>query len=96
LHKGAPPTEVRCVAATVAGVDIHLPIAGLVDERKELDRLAKEEERLLADIARCEARLGNPQFVERAKPEVVEKERRSLQELTAALEKVRRRKELFS
>ncbi|MFN3683611.1 MAG: valine--tRNA ligase [Fimbriimonadaceae bacterium] len=95
LRRGAPDPGIRCIAATVAGVDIHLPIAGLVDEQKERERLAKEEEKLLADLARCEARLGNPQFVERAKPEVVEKERRAKQELEASLEKVRRRRALF-
>ncbi|MCA1996244.1 MAG: valine--tRNA ligase [Armatimonadetes bacterium] len=95
LRRGAPDAGIRCIAATVAGVDIHLPIEGLVDEQKERERLAKEEEKLLADLARCEARLGNPQFVERAKPEVVEKERRAKQELEANLEKVRRRRALF-
>jgi len=95
LRRGAPDAGIRCIAATVAGVDIHLPIEGLVDEQKERERLAKEEEKLLADLARCEARLGTPQFVERAKPEVVEKERRAKQELEADLEKVRRRRALF-
>ncbi|MCX7800536.1 MAG: valine--tRNA ligase [Fimbriimonadales bacterium] len=95
LHQGPPPAGTRCIGSTVAGVDIHLPIAGLVDEAKERERLAKEEERLLADLERCEARLSNPQFVERAKPEVVEKERRTQRELQAGLAKVRERRRLF-
>ncbi|MDR3691367.1 MAG: valine--tRNA ligase [Fimbriimonas sp.] len=83
------------VSATAEGVDIHLPIAGLIDAEKELSRLAKEEERTLADLTKLEARLSNPQFVERAKPEIVEKEQQTALDLKEKLAKIQERRKLF-
>ncbi len=90
------PSEGRFVSTTVLGVDLHLPISGLVDTEKELARLQKEQDKASAELAKIEARLSNPQFTERAKPEVVEKENATLQALRDQLEKITERRKLFS
>ena len=90
------PSEGRFVSTTVLGVDLHLPISGLVDTEKELARLQKEQDKASAELAKIEARLSNPQFTERAKPEVVEKEHATLQALRDQLEKITERRKLFS
>lgn len=59
-------------------VEIYLPLAGLLDIGKELERLDKEIAQAQQEIARLQGKLANEAFVTRAKPEVVEKEREKL------------------
>jgi valyl-tRNA synthetase len=90
VRAGRPENE-RFVSVSVAGIDLHLPIQGLIDPDKELARLNKERDEILSKLAPLQSRLQNPQFVERAKPEVVDKERALVQDLGARLEKVQER-----
>lgn len=94
LRKGKP-TE-ACVSITSNGVDLHLPIEGLIDVEKELDRLKKSLEKDSAELAKVQNQLGNEMFVQRAKPEVVEKLRESLEELNLKIEKTQERIKIFS
>ncbi|HEX6478734.1 MAG TPA: valine--tRNA ligase [Ktedonobacteraceae bacterium] len=59
-------------------VEIYLPLAGLLDISKELERLDKEIAQAQQEILRLQGKLANESFVTRAKPEVVEKEREKL------------------
>ncbi len=52
-----------------------LPLAGLIDIAAERARLAKERARALDDGEKIARKLANPDFVGRAKPEVVEENR---------------------
>lgn len=78
------------VADVVRGVEIFLVVAGKVDFDKERQRLTKELDRLRGQIIGIEKKLGNPGFVNGAKPEVVESERRKLADWTATAEKLER------
>jgi valyl-tRNA synthetase len=60
-----------------------------IDIAAEQARLAKEIERLTAEIAKAQGKLGNDGFVARAKPEVVAQERLRLAEFTQALSRLR-------
>jgi valyl-tRNA synthetase len=67
------------VMSLLAGpVEIYLPLAGLLDISKELERLDKEIVQAHQEIARLQNKLANEAFVTRAKPEVVERERERL------------------
>lgn len=55
-----------------------LPLAGIIDFAAERARLSKERGKLEAEAAKIEAKLGNPDFVARAKEEVVEENRERL------------------
>ena len=46
-------------------------------------------------MVKLEARLSNPQFIERAKPEIVEREQQAAQELRDKLAKILERRRLF-
>lgn len=74
LLEGANPPE-KSVSAVVSGVTIYLPISGLVDVGKEIERLTKELNQLEQEIQRTEARLGSESFIAKAPAQVVEKER---------------------
>jgi valyl-tRNA synthetase len=79
------------VATTVAGeveVTLFLDLPGAAPGEAaaaEKAKLQKERSKLAADRDFFSKKLGNPQFVERAKPEVIEKDRARLAELQAAL-----------
>ncbi|HEY8498267.1 MAG TPA: valine--tRNA ligase [Limnochordales bacterium] len=66
----------------VAGprVEVFVPLAGLVDVEAELGRLGKELAEVEQLLARWEAMLARPDFVERAPREVVEATRRKREE----------------
>jgi valyl-tRNA synthetase len=72
-------------ATSVAGgVEIVIPLAGLIDVAAERARLSKELEKVLADIAFVEKKLGNAGFVAKAPEAVVAKEREKLDGFVAA------------
>jgi valyl-tRNA synthetase len=94
LDSGEEPPE--SATALLGDMKILIPLAGLIDKDAELARLNKEIERLSRDIERCEGKLANTQYVERAPAEVVAKERERLAEqrnargaLEEQLEKIR-------
>ncbi len=63
------------VQILVEGATLILPVGEVVDLAREKARLAKEIGRLDSEIAKIAAKLGNPQFLAKAKPEVVEDQR---------------------
>jgi len=65
----------------VAGVQIALPLAGLLDFDAERERIGKELEKVDKELASRTKKLANQSFLERAPAEVVEKERALQQEL---------------
>ena len=73
------------------GSQLTVPLAGAVDLDKECARLGGELERLEQQLAGLAARLANEKFVTRAKPEVVEAERRKHEEWSARREQLRGR-----
>jgi valyl-tRNA synthetase len=73
------------------GSQLTVPLAGVVDLEKECARLGGELERLETQLSGLTARLANEKFVTRAKPEVVEAERRKAEEWTARREQLRGR-----
>jgi valyl-tRNA synthetase len=90
------PEGIQLVSVTTAGVDFHLPVDSLVDKAKQLDRIEKEIAKLELELAKIAGRLNNPQFVERAKPEVIERDRAAVEEMTDRLAKLQERKSLFN
>ena len=69
-------------------MELLVPMAGLIDKDAELARLDKEIDRKEKDRARTEGKINNPNFVEKAPEDVVQKERDKLQELDNALQKL--------
>jgi valyl-tRNA synthetase len=64
------------VAATavVAGMDIYVPLGGVIDIDKEKQRLEKDLQKLSQELIRTRKKLANPSFLERAPEEIVAKE----------------------
>ena len=78
----------QSATAVSAGMELYIPLKGLVDLEEEKNRMEKrisEIERLLKAI---EGKLSNENFLERAPESVVEKERSNLKKLNEELEKI--------
>jgi valyl-tRNA synthetase len=69
----------QSATATVGGMKIHLPMAGLIDVDAELARLGKRRSKLEQELARANSKLGNENFVRNAPAEVVTQERERLE-----------------
>jgi valyl-tRNA synthetase len=54
------------------GVEIAVPLEGLIDFAREKERIGRETEKLVKELEKIEAQLSNQQFVERAPAEKVE------------------------
>lgn len=83
----------KAMTAVVSGVEIFLPLAGMVDLDLEKQRLEKELAGLAAERKRLTGKLENKQFVAKAPPAVVEKERAKLAEVEINYEKIKARLE---
>ena len=90
LAQGAPAPD-ESASIVVSDVTFYLPLAGLVDVAAECDRLAKEQGKLQEQIEKSKKMLGNEQFVSRARPDVVERERTKLAELEASVTQIAER-----
>ncbi len=75
-HAANPPEE--RVTNVIAGVEVYLSLAGLVDVAAELERLNKEKLDLDGEVARLVKKLDNPSFVAKAPADIVEKEKEKL------------------
>ena len=65
-----------------------IPLAGLIDIDKEKTRLTKELERVVIEIAKAQKKLGNAEFMAKARPEVVEENQERLTEWQASVERL--------
>ena len=73
------------------GIEIYLPMAGLVDIAAEKTRLASELTKVESGIARTEKMLANEKFVGKAPAAVVDKERVKLLDLQGQAQKLKDR-----
>lgn len=73
----------------VAGMEIAVPLEGLIDLDKERERITREMGRKENEARGLASRLDNVSFMERAPDEVVQQTRARHQELIAEIEKLR-------
>ena len=68
--------------------EVYMPLEGLIDVAAERVRLTKEIERIQLEVRKCEGKLGNASFVERAPAEVVAQEKARLDDWHAKLQQL--------
>ncbi|HEV2605052.1 MAG TPA: valine--tRNA ligase [Microvirga sp.] len=81
----APGSSVQLL---VRGEVAALPLEGVVDLAAERARLAKETQKIDADVAKIDAKLGNADFLKRAPEEVVDEQRERREEALARKQKI--------
>ncbi len=72
----------------IAGAQIFIPLAELVDLEEEMKRLNKEKERLTGEVERVDRKLSNQGFVAKAPEKVVQAEREKKEQYEEMLAKV--------
>jgi valyl-tRNA synthetase len=89
-HGAATPFMDGDVIATVPipGGAVQVVPSDAFDPAEAQRRVEKKRAELIKEIERAERKLANEQFVEKAPPEVVEEERRKLEEYRHALERL--------
>ncbi|QDP40754.1 valine--tRNA ligase [Radiobacillus deserti] len=70
----------KAMSAVVTGAALYLPLEGLIDVGKEIERLEKELEKWTKEVERVEKKLSNQGFVQKAPAKVVEEEKQKQQE----------------
>ncbi len=78
LYRSLAQKPEQAMSLLAGNVEIYLPLAGMLDIAKELERLDKEIAQAQQEQGRLQGKLANQNFVTRAKPEVVAKEREKL------------------
>lgn len=78
----------KAIAHVIPGVEIFLPVEGLIDVGKETERIKKEIGKISKDLERTEKKLSNPEFLERAPEDIIKKEREIFEELSFQIKKM--------
>mgnify|MGYP000622891526 FL=1 len=81
----------NAMAAVVTGIEVYLPLAGLIDVEKETQRLSKELAAMEKDLQRAGGKLNNAGFLAKAPEDVIAKERAKYEELSGKIEAVKKR-----
>ncbi len=81
----------KALALVIGGVEAYLPLAGLVDLAQEVARLEGELSKTAQEMERVRNLLGNPNFVNKAPAQVVEREREKLALYSEQKDKLRAR-----
>ena len=71
--------------ALVGEATVSLPLEGVIDLKAERARLMRDADKIRKEIAKIDQKLGNEQFMAKAKEEVVEEQRERREEALALL-----------
>ena len=80
-------------SSVVQGAEVFLPLEGLIDLGEERERLTRDASKLLDELEGVKRKLRNQDFLNKARPDVVEKEKLRLAQLEETLEKLKRAQE---
>jgi valyl-tRNA synthetase len=64
----------KCALAVRKGLEVYVPLEGVIDIEKEVDRLTKQMGKVKKELEEKLKKLNNPNFIEKAKREVVEEQ----------------------
>lgn len=89
LKPGYQPKKTDSIASFSAG-EIALPLSGLIDFDKERTRLQKEKQSLEKELEKVDKKLNNENFLAKAKPEIIAKEKQKKATLQEKLQVVKK------
>jgi valyl-tRNA synthetase len=78
----------QSAAAVISNIEIYMPLADLINIDREFERLNNEITRIQNQIQSISVKLSNREFIEKAPPEVVEREKKKLESFTESLTKL--------
>ncbi len=78
----------ECATAVVGDVEIYVPLKGMIDISREVERLSKEIEKIEVELDRTNKKLKNKEFLKKAPPPVVEKVKKQKEEYEITKDKL--------
>ena len=91
-EKGEPIEDAAHIVLP-GGIEIYIPLTGIIDYDKEREKTEKEITETQKYINNTEAKLNNPGFVKQAPADVIEKQKDLLEDLKAKLLELEKRLE---
>ncbi|MDD3151036.1 MAG: hypothetical protein PHV68_09435, partial [Candidatus Gastranaerophilales bacterium] len=85
----------NAVSVFLKGVEVHVPLEGVIDMDAEKAKLASERDNLVGFVAGIRQKLSNEQFTQHAPAAVVANERQKLADNQAKLKKIEERLSTF-
>lgn len=95
IAAGAAKPE-NAVSRVISGVEIYLPLKGLIDVDKEIARMNKELQGMENELSRIDGKLSNEGFLAKAPPAVLEQQKARKAEVEEKMTAIRRQVEYFS
>jgi valyl-tRNA synthetase len=80
----------KVIAAVAPGLEVKLALEGLIEIAPYLERAKKKVAEFEKQIKQAQGKLGNEGFVKNAPPEVLEEERRRIEDFGAQLERLQK------
>ena len=84
-YKDIPKDATKIIAE---GIEVFIPLEGLVDMEQERKRLEEEKKKLEGEVVRCEKMLSNPGFMNKAPQSKIDEEKAKLEKYKDMLAKV--------
>ncbi|MDQ1329540.1 MAG: valyl-tRNA synthetase [Candidatus Poribacteria bacterium] len=78
------------------GVEVYVPLAGLIDIDKEKERLTKNLDKAIADLDRVNKLLADEAFISKAPENIIAKEKNRKAEIEALKEKLKKNLEMLA
>ncbi len=78
-----------CATAIVEQLEMHIPLAEVIDKKQELARLDKELQKLDKELQKCRQKLDNPNYINKAPAPVVAQEQERLKATENTITKLR-------
>ncbi|MCK5709357.1 MAG: class I tRNA ligase family protein, partial [Deltaproteobacteria bacterium] len=78
----------KAIAQIIPGVEVFLPVEGLIDIEKESQRIKKEIGKVTKDLKQTENKLSNSKFLDRAPDDIIEKEKEKFEEFSTQKKKL--------
>ena len=84
-YKDIPKDAIKIITD---GIEVFIPLEGLIDLEEERKRLEEEKKRLEGEVTRCEKMLSNPGFMNKAPQSKIDEEKAKLEKYKDMLAKV--------
>lgn len=72
------------------GIEVFLPLSGMIDYDKEIIRLSKQAEKIQKDVTQLEGRLKSKGFVDKAPPDILAEVKNNIETKTAEINNIQK------
>lgn len=83
--------EDDAVSAVTSAATMYMPLEELIDKEKEIERLKKEEKKLVGELKRANGMLNNEKFMSKAPAKKIEEEKAKLEKYQKMMDQVKER-----